>query len=119
MSRHLIPPPPLPWASSSEQPMAKPKCFVFRTATIPANTYRGQIESFKGLDVGSMHFITAKHTDENLVYNVTKIIYENRERVIEKHAAGRAINPNNVIRDTGTEFHPGAIRFYREIGIWP
>jgi len=108
----------LPFGETEKQQLINDFIF-FRTATIPANTYRGQIESFKGLDVGSMHFITAKHTDENLVYNVTKIIYENRERVIEKHAAGRAINPNNVIRDTGTEFHPGAIRFYREIGIWP
>jgi len=54
-----------------------------------------------------------------LIYNITKTLYEQRASVVEKHAAGRAINPNNVVRDTGTEFHPGAIRFYQEIGIWP
>ena len=91
----------------------------FRAATIPADTYRGQTEPFEGLDVGSMHLITSTAADEELVYNVTKRLYENRASVVEKHAAGRAINPNNVVRDTGTEFHPGAIRFYREIGIWP
>ena len=91
----------------------------FRPATIPAEAYRGQTEPFEGLDVGSMHLIASAAADEDLVYNVTKTLYENRESVVEKHAAGRAINPNNVIRDTGTEFHPGAIRFYQEIGIWP
>ena len=108
----------LPFGETEKQQLINDFVF-FRTATIPTNTYRGQIKSFEGLDVGSMHLITAENADENLVYNVTKIIYENRGRVVEKHAAGRAINPNNVIRDTGTEFHPGAIRFYREIGIWP
>ena len=91
----------------------------FRPATIPAGTYRGQDEPFEGLDVGSMHLITAAGVSEDLVYNATKILYEQRESVVEKHAAGRAINPGNVVRDTGTEFHPGAIRFYQEIGIWP
>jgi len=91
----------------------------FRPATIPANTYRGQTEPFEGLDVGSMHLITSASVSEELVYNVTKSLYEHRENVVERHAAGRAINPNNVVRDTGTEFHPGAIRFYQEIGIWP
>ena len=91
----------------------------FRPATIPADTYRNQTEAFHGLDVGSMHLITSADAPEELVYTVTRLLYENRQLVVEKHAAGRAINPNNVIRDTGTEFHPGAIRFYQEIGIWP
>jgi TRAP transporter TAXI family solute receptor len=90
----------------------------FRPATIPAGTYRGQDEDFNGLDVGSMHLIAAADADEDLIYLLTKTIYENREKVVERHAAGRAINPKNVVRDTGIEFHPGAVRFYREIGIW-
>ena len=45
--------------------------------------------------------------------------YENREQVTAKRPAGRAINPANAARNTGTEFHPGAIRYYREIEIWP
>lgn len=91
----------------------------FRPATIPAGTYRGMDKDYEGLDVGSMHLITLESADEELIYRITKTIYENREEVTKGHRAGRAINPKNVIRDTGTPFHPGAIRFYREIGIWP
>jgi TRAP transporter TAXI family solute receptor len=91
----------------------------FDRATIPAGTYRNQEEEFAGMNVGSMHLITGADQDEELVYEVTRTIWENREAVVEKHPAGRAINPKVVVRDTGTEFHPGAERFYREIGIWP
>lgn len=91
----------------------------FQHATIPAKTYRGQDEEYYGLNVGSAHFITAANADEQLVYDVTKAIYENRETVAERHRAARAINAENVVRNTGVDFHPGAIRYYREIGIWP
>jgi TRAP transporter TAXI family solute receptor len=91
----------------------------FWPVTVPAGTYKGQDEPFAGLNVGSMHLITAADQPEELVYQITRTIWENREAVVERAAAGRAINPENVVRDTGTEFHPGAVRFYREIGIWP
>ncbi len=91
----------------------------FDTATIPAGTYRGQEEEFAGLNVGSMHLITSEAADEELIYQITRTIYENRAKVVEKHPAGRAINPKVIVRDTGTPFHPGAIRYYQEIGIWP
>ncbi len=108
----------LPYGDTEKQRLIDNYLF-FRPATIPADTYRGQDEPYDGLDVGSMHFITSADAPDELIYSVTQLLYENRELVVEKHAAGRAINPNNVVRDTGTEFHPGAIRFYEEIGIWP
>ncbi len=91
----------------------------FYEHTIPAETYRGQEQDYHGLDVGSMHLVTSAGADEALVYQITKTIYENRTDVAEIHPAGNAINPGNVVRDTGVEFHPGAVRYYREIGIWP
>ncbi len=91
----------------------------FAPATIPAETYRGQAEDYPGLNVGSMHLITAEAADEELVYQLTRTIYENRAAVALRHPAGKAIQPKNVVRDTGTPFHPGAIRYYKEIGIWP
>lgn len=108
----------IPYEEAAMQELLANYAF-FTEATIPAGTYRNQDEDFKGLNVGSMHFITSVEMDEELVYRVTKCLFENREAVVEKHAAGRAINPGNVVRDTGTEFHAGAIRYYREIGIWP
>ena len=91
----------------------------FDHASIPAGTYRGLESDYEGMNVGSMHLVTSADVDEELVYAVTRTIWENRASVVERHAAGRAINPNVVVRDTGTPFHPGAERFFREIGLWP
>jgi TRAP-type uncharacterized transport system substrate-binding protein len=66
-----------------------------------------------------MHLIAAADTDEELVYEVTRTLYESRASVVERHGVGRAITAENAPRRTGTTFHPGAERYYREIGIWP
>ena len=91
----------------------------FSAARIPGGTYRGQSEDFAGMNVGHMHLITRASLDEETVYQFTKRLYENRAEVVKRHPAGRAINPKNIVRDTGTPFHPGAIRYFKEIGIWP
>lgn len=91
----------------------------FHSATIPAGTYKGLDEDFQGLNVGSMHLITSAAQDEELIYQVTKTIWENRAEIAGKHPAGKAINEQNVARNTGIEYHPGAIRFYQEAGILP
>ncbi len=91
----------------------------FDPAVIPGGTYPGHPEEYRALNVGSMHFITSASQDEQLVYQVAKTIYENRDTVTAKHPSGKAINPKNAPHSSGTEFHPGAIRYFEETGIWP
>ncbi len=108
----------LPFDEEKRQQLARDYPF-FQLATIPADAYSDLAEDYPGLNVGSMHLITYADADEELVYQITKTIWENRQAIAEKHPAGRAINEANVARNTGTPFHAGAERFYREIGIWP
>ena len=91
----------------------------FDIATIPAQTYRNQERPFDGMNVGAMQLITLTSLDEEQVYQFTRILYEHRAKVVKKHPAGKSINPKNVVKDVGTPFHNGAVRFYKEIGIWP
>ena len=91
----------------------------FNAVTIPPNAYeKVQPEAFSTMNVGSMHLITAENADEDMVYHFTKTLYTHRSEVVDAHPAGKAINEKNAVKDVGTPFHPGAIRFYKEIGIW-
>ena len=91
----------------------------FQPFTVTKDKYSDLKEDFSGLNVGSMHLITSASEDEERVYQLTKTIWEHRAAIAAKHPAGRAINEKNAARFTGTEFHAGAIRFYKEIKIWP
>ena len=91
----------------------------FQPFTVKQDKYTDLTGDYDGLNVGSMQLITSADQDEELIYEITKLIWENREAISAQHPAGKAINEKNAARNTGTEFHPGAIKFYREVGIWP
>ena len=91
----------------------------FTPITIPADAYKVLTEPFDTINVGSMQLITAENADAEMVYHFTKTLYTHRAEVAKGHPAGKTINEKNAVKDVGTPFHPGAIRFYSEIGIWP
>lgn len=86
---------------------------------VKADAYSDLEEDLVGLNVGNMQLITHENVDEDIVYHFTKTLYENRDQVVQKHPAGNALNPKNAVRQTGVPFHAGAIKFYKEAGIWP
>jgi TRAP transporter TAXI family solute receptor len=93
-----------------------------RWGKIPAGTYPGQTEDFRALNVGSMILVTHQRQPDELIYEITKTIYqaqvyprEGQVGAVElRHPAGRAINPRNAWRYAGVPFHPGAVKFYAE-----
>ncbi len=108
----------IPFDEDARQTLIQKYAF-FQPATIPAGVYKGLDADFQGLNVGSMHVITSASQPEDLIYAVTKTIWNNRAEIAEKHPAGKALNEKNITRDTGIEYHPGAVRFYQEAGLWP
>src|SRR5690606_24021440 len=56
----------------------------FTPVTVPANTYRSQDADFHGLDGGSMHLSTSADQDGELVYQITRALYESREQVVQR-----------------------------------
>lgn len=108
----------IPLEESAKQSLFEKYPF-FSPITIPAEEYKKVLtQPFETMNVGSMHLITAADADEDMVYHFTKTLYTHGAEVAKAHGAGKAINEKNAARDIGTPFHPGAIRFYKEIGIW-
>lgn len=61
----------------------------------------------------------AKAPDE-AVYKVVAALHANKEALAASHPSLRAFDPNKMVEKLpGVEYHPGAIRFYREKGLWP
>jgi uncharacterized protein len=68
--------------------------------------------------VGLFNFIVVnKDLPEDLVYRIVKAIFDRHAELIKAHSAARETIPANINRDTFLPIHPGALRYYREIGI--
>jgi uncharacterized protein len=82
---------------------------------VPAGTYPSLLRHYQTL--GLYNFAVA-HADlpNDLVYNIVRIVFEKHEDMTEVHAAAAATDPGNLERNTFLPLHPGAIRYYRQIG---
>ena len=88
----------------------------FTELVMPANTYKGQTEEVPGITVKAMLVVTAD-MDEDLAYELTKQLYENHDRVVAAHAVGKFVTAENAVKGMPIELHPGAERYYKEVGV--
>jgi TRAP transporter TAXI family solute receptor len=88
----------------------------FGPAKIAAGTYRLLDRDY--VTVGVPNFVIGQaDLPEDLVYQLVKAVFENQPRLLKVTSAARDTLPQNVVKNTFLPFHPGAVRYYREIGI--
>jgi hypothetical protein len=80
---------------------------------IPKDTYSKQTADVDTVTVKSI-LVTNASLDEELVYNVTKAIFTNLDRLILAHAQGKNISRTTALEGLPIPVHPGADRFFKE-----
>jgi TRAP transporter TAXI family solute receptor len=88
----------------------------YEAATIPAGTYEGQTEDVATAAVGNI-LVTHDGVSEETVYQMTKLMFDNLDKLSAAHAAAKAIKLDAATRGLPIPLHPGAERYYRETGI--
>lgn len=85
---------------------------VFRQ-TIPAGTYPGQENPVH--TVGQMNVLAVTASlNQQVVYALTKTLYENLDYLVRVHPACRDIVLEKALDGLSVPLHPGAVRYYRE-----
>ena len=91
------------------------KYSFFTEFTIPAGTYNGQDADVKTVAVKATLIVGAEVSEE-VVYNLTKALFENQPELAQAHAKGQELNLEDAVQGISVPFHPGAEKYFKEVG---
>jgi len=83
---------------------------------IPAGTYPSQEKDIN--TIAQPNFLSVRaDVDEDAVYQITKTIYENLPFLNAIHSATKAMAIEKAIAGLPMPLHPGAVKYYQEVGV--
>ena len=83
---------------------------------IPANTYKGQTAEVSTVAVNAV-LIAGSSLSNDMVYNLTKALFDNQAELGSAHAKGKEISLKYAVSGVSIPFHPGAVKYYKEKGL--
>ena len=89
---------------------------AYQPAIVPANTYEGQGKDVPAIAIQNF-LVTHEGVPADTVYKMTKAMWENLDALVAAHAAGKAIRKENALKGLPVPLHPGAEKYYREVGL--
>ena len=87
-------------------------------AVIPAEFYPNTASSADVESIGvKATFVTSTSLDENIVYAITKEVFDNLDEFKKLHPAYAVLNRENMLQGLSAPIHKGALRYYKEAGL--
>jgi TRAP transporter TAXI family solute receptor len=88
---------------------------TFALTTLPGGSYNGVADDITVLGIPNVLTVSSEMSDE-VAYQVTKAMYENISEMRAIHPAANETSVEFTMSATPVPLHPGAIRYYEEIG---
>ncbi len=89
---------------------------AYQSSVIPANTYEGQTADVATAAIPNF-LVTQTGVSDELAYQMTKAMYDNLDTLYAAHNAAKAIKRENAVKGMPLPLHPGAARYYKEVGV--
>jgi TRAP transporter TAXI family solute receptor len=83
---------------------------------VPGGTYKGVDANAQTVAVVAT-YIVSDRLSEDLVYKMTKALFENAEEITVGHPKGAELDPAYSVSSISIPMHPGAEKYYREAGV--
>ena len=83
---------------------------------IPGNSYKGISEDKQTVAVVAT-YIVSDDLSEDLVYNMTKALFDNADEIAKAHPKGAELNAEYSVSGISIPIHPGALKYYKEVGV--
>ncbi|MBP2262724.1 TRAP transporter TAXI family solute receptor [Pseudomonas sp. BP8] len=88
---------------------------AYQSEMIPANTYDGQTDAVPTVAITNI-LVTRADMSDDVVYEMTKLLFENLPRLGNSHSAAKDIKLDSAAKNLPIALHPGAERYYKEKG---
>jgi len=89
---------------------------AYQSSVIPAGTYEGQTADVATAVIPNF-LVTHSGVSDELAYQMTKALYDNLDTMYAAHNAAKVIKRENAVKGMPVPLHPGAERYYREVGV--
>lgn len=64
--------------------------------------------------------LTNANVSDDVVYKLAKMMHDHKKELAANFGGLNGFDPNRMAKDLGpVQYHPGAIKYYKEIGAWP